>query len=331
MADYDVQPLALVTPPAQAVRTSYRPAVSVRNNGIHDALASGYLRIYAAGLLVFETEVYSGTIAPGETGLAQGVDYWTPADEGEHIVYGYVTCPLDQVESNNELHPTIIFVSGVTPPPEPTVPLHASQHEEGGRDEVNIDGLKGLAADEQRPRAHASNHQAGGTDQLNVGSLEGVLAQDQPAQVHSNTKHNPAMATAAQLASHEGAAYVHGSATNLANRATSGRMSGLVPDNQLADQAEIAEEGQVLAREALLLAAEGEEPLTGRRYGFPWPHDHAAMHQADGRDPMYGLLPFWIVCVWDSRNDLPPGWEESPGAIPGLQPPWITITFASPP
>ena len=68
--DYDVAALGLASPPAQAVVTSYRPAVQVRNNGIHNAIASGYLRIYAAGLLIFETEVYSGTLAPGATGTA---------------------------------------------------------------------------------------------------------------------------------------------------------------------------------------------------------------------------------------------------------------------
>ena len=76
--DYDIGVVGLASPPAQAVVTSYRPAVSVRNNGIHDAIASGYLRIYAAGLLIFETEVYSGTLAPGATGTADAVDYWTP-------------------------------------------------------------------------------------------------------------------------------------------------------------------------------------------------------------------------------------------------------------
>ena len=187
MADYNVGVLGLSSPPAAAVRTQYRPAVQVRNNGIHEALASGYLRIYAAGLLIFETEVYSNTLAAGATGLAQAVDYWTPAAEGTYIVNGYVTTPLDQVENNNNLAPVTIIVSGEPVPPPSPVAAHASQHEEGGTDEVSIDGLKGRAADAQTPFDHASNHQPGGSDVLDVTGLTGVLATAQTPAVHKTS------------------------------------------------------------------------------------------------------------------------------------------------
>jgi len=67
MADYDVAVLELTTPAATAPLAQCRPVVSVRNNGLHDAVASGYVRIYSAGLLIFESELYSDTIGPGET------------------------------------------------------------------------------------------------------------------------------------------------------------------------------------------------------------------------------------------------------------------------
>jgi len=203
MADYDVGVLALVVPATSGPKSTYRPAVSVRNNGIHDALASGYLRIYSAGLLVFESELYSGTITPGNTGNAQTVGYWTPTEEGQYTVHAYLTTPLDQVESNNMLAPVTITITGEEPPVPPVVAAHASQHEEGGTDELSIDGLPGRAADPQTALAHAAAHQAGGSDALNVGSLQGILAQDQPAQVHSNTRHNPVMSTAAELTAHQ--------------------------------------------------------------------------------------------------------------------------------
>lgn len=231
--DFDVGVLGLSSPPSSAVVTSYRPAVSVRNNGIHDAIASGYLRIYAAGLLIFETEVYSGTLTPGATGTADAIDYWTPPAEGTYIIQGYVSTPLDQVEPNNNLNPTTIIVTGGPVPPTPTVPLHAAQHEEGGTDPLNVDGLPGVLKDRQLPSAHAAQHQAGQVDVLNVAGLAGVLGEAQTPQVHGNAHHNPAMTTAAELTAHSGSIAAHTAATNLANRETTGPETGLLKVEQL--------------------------------------------------------------------------------------------------
>jgi hypothetical protein len=183
-ADYDVGVLALQSPPPASVITPYRPAVTVRNNGVHDALASGTLRIYSAGRLIFTTELYSATIPPGETRQALGVDYWTPPAEGQYVIFGYVTCPLDQVEPNNNLAPVTINVSGLPPPPPTPVTPHAGQHEEGGADEVILDGLHGRLADAQTPLDHRAEHQAGGGDELSVEGLRGILHDGQPIADH---------------------------------------------------------------------------------------------------------------------------------------------------
>lgn len=226
MPDYDVGVLELASPPASAVLTSYRPAVSVRNNGIHDAIASGYLRIYSAGLLIFETEVYSGTLSPGATDTADAVDYWTPEHEGTYIVQGYVTTPLDQVEPNNNLAPVTVIVSGEEPPEPPTVPLHASQHEEGGTDPVNVDGLPGVLRDRQLPSAHAAQHQAGQSDALNVAGLAGVLGDAQTPIQHGNAHHTPYMATSAELTAHQYSTSAHNAATNLEKTADKNAVNG---------------------------------------------------------------------------------------------------------
>jgi len=286
MADYDVGVLALVVPAKSAPKATYRPAVSVRNNGIHDALASGYLRIYAAGLLVFESELYSATIPASVTGNAQAVDYWTPTAEGFYTVYAYLSTPLDQIESNNMLAPVTIEITGAAPPTPPVVTAHAAQHEEGGTDEVSIDGLQGRTADPQSPLAHAAQHQAGGSDALNVGSLAGVLAQDQPAQVHSNTRHNPVMTTAAELTAHAGSTAVHTVATNLANRETTGLDAGLVPSIQLAGGSE------VLAGRAFL--ERGDAPGQ-RKWSVP--------------------VPQGLICVWPAAASVPTGWTNA-GILP---------------
>jgi hypothetical protein len=204
VADFDVGVLGLSVPPPVAVIQAYRPAVSVRNNGIHDALATGYIRIYSAGLLVFESEVFSATIPPGETKTAQAFNYWTPAAIGTYMVAGYVTCDRDQVEPNNNLAPTTIRVGNEPPPPPPVVTLHASQHEEGGLDEVNIDGLSGRAAEAQTPTNHASDHELGGDDEVSLTGLHGLTADQQNPTTHGSSAHD----TTVEKTAHRGA--VHG-------------------------------------------------------------------------------------------------------------------------
>jgi hypothetical protein len=246
MADYDVGVQGLSSPPPSSVLTPYRPAVSVQNNGIHDALASGTLRIYAADRLIFTTELYSATIPAGETRDALGTDYWTPPAEGKYLVIADVTCPLDQVESNNHLSPTAIAVSGGPPPPPTTVAPHGSQHEDGGADEVNIDGLHGRLADAQPALAHKASHMVGGsdaisveglpgqlleaqgirdhaqthealgTDRLNVDGLHGQLYNVQKPDVHDNSAHDPNYTTVTQFNNHlTDETDVHDVATNL--------------------------------------------------------------------------------------------------------------------
>lgn len=281
MHDYDVEALSLSAPPASAVIQAYRPAVSVRNNGVHAAYASGYLRIYAADLLIFETELYSATIAPGATGLAQAVGYWTPPAVGKYMIFGAVTCPLDQYEPNNNLAPVTIDVTGLPPPTPPPVPLHAAQHEEDGLDEASIDGLSGKTKDPQSPLAHVASHQAGGTDALNVGALLGELAQDQPTKIHSNTKHDPQMATASALSSHQAAANVHSASTNLEQLEHKGQPNGYAGLDNV---------GFVLDAQLAPVPTPPPDAGDALTFGSGWskanPLYHAHTHQLGGLDPL---------------------------------------------
>src|SRR5687767_11775201 len=52
---------------------------------------------------------------------------------------------------------------------------HASTHENGGGDEIDVTGLSGLLADRQDPTNHASRHQNGGADEISVAGLSGLL------------------------------------------------------------------------------------------------------------------------------------------------------------
>jgi hypothetical protein len=190
MADFDVAAAGLSVPPPSASITPYRPAISVKNNGIHAALAFGSLRIYKAGALVFSSEVFSATIPAGETRLAQAEKYWTPDTVGTYNVQGYVSCANDQVEPNNNLSPVTVIVGSTPPPPPPIVTAHASQHEEGALDEISIDGLSGKAKDKQEAFDHRSNHEAAGSDELDVSLLKGELADPQTPIDHDNDHHS---------------------------------------------------------------------------------------------------------------------------------------------
>jgi hypothetical protein len=310
VADYDVAAVALVSPPAQALVTSYRPAVSVRNNGIHDALASGILRIYSAGRLLFTTEIYSAVIPPGETVNAYATDYWTPPALGDYMIIADVSCPLDQVEPNNHLPPTAIEVIPGEPPAPSEVPLHAAQHEEGGADELIADGLHGRLADPQTPLAHKASHQVGGSDVLDVTGLPGVLAEGQPfadhvwkharggsdelnvdelrgvlynlqkPQAHGNEKHAPDMALASDLSSHLNDTHnVHYDADNLQQKREKGDPNGYAELNESAlvplDQLAVVPGGPLIPFDAV---------RADRSIGPANPVSHHLEHEAGGGD-----------------------------------------------
>lgn len=119
MADYDVEALSLATPPDPSPLRTYTPSIRVRNNGIHAAIASGYVKAYIGGVQVFSSQVLSPQINPGDIGEATAGDDWTPTDMGPVTWFGYVTTERDQVEKNNILAPTTIQVTEPPPPPEP--------------------------------------------------------------------------------------------------------------------------------------------------------------------------------------------------------------------
>lgn len=233
MADYDVGAAGLLVPPSSAVLTTYRPSILVRNYGIHARTATGYIRIYKAGLLVFSSDVYSGTIQPGATGVALADKYWPVPALGQYIAQGYVTCQNDQVPANNALAPVAFTVTSEPPPPPPIVTPHASQHEDGGDDQLTVDGLPGQLAEAQIPFDHASNHQAGGSDVLNVAGLAGQLAEEQKPAGHGNEAHSPSFASYPAIADavgvHNSLPGPHASATNLEKVANRGTANGYAP------------------------------------------------------------------------------------------------------
>jgi len=279
MPDFDVEARSLASPPVAAPVTTYRPAVRVRNNGIHPADVTGYLRIYRReppGELLATHQLSLLNLGAGLEGDALSSGYWTPtaADVGREFLFtARVDTTSDQVPGNNDLSPVTVIVTAGEPPPPPGVLAHATQHEAGGGDQVELTGLHGLAADAQSALAHKTTHQAGGADAINVDGLLGTLAQGQPIathkethedngddqlnvdglhgqlhnvqkpDLHDNSAHDPNYTTVTEFGNHlSDTTAVHAVATNLEQKANKGTANGyaglgvnaLVPSTQLA-------------------------------------------------------------------------------------------------
>lgn len=75
------------------------------------------------------------------------------------------------------------------------LPLHASKHQNGGTDEINVQGLSGVLADGQTAKLHKTTHQNGGTDEISIAGLSGETADPQPPKAHGNADHTSTFAT----------------------------------------------------------------------------------------------------------------------------------------
>jgi hypothetical protein len=52
-----------------------------------------------------------------------------------------------------------------------SLPTHATTHENGGSDEINVAGLSGLLADGQTPLGHNASHEHGGSDEIEIADM----------------------------------------------------------------------------------------------------------------------------------------------------------------
>jgi hypothetical protein len=81
-----------------------------------------------------------------------------------------------------------------------TPTAHASSHQDGGADEIDVTDLSGLLADGQTPLAHKTSHENGGGDEISVAGLSGELADDQPPKTHGTAAHTGTIGDANQVA-----------------------------------------------------------------------------------------------------------------------------------
>lgn len=130
---------------------------------------------------------------------------------------------------------------------------HASTHENGGSDEINVAGLSGELADPQPPKTHAASHASGAADEIAHGDL---------ADVGANTHAQIDAALAASSVHESSTANPHG--TSLANLAA-GNLSDL---------------------NALVADATLDDSSATRT-----PTSHAASHQHGGSDEIATATP----------------------------------------
>jgi len=294
--DYDVKAASLASPPTSAPVQSYRPAVAVENLGIYPASVTGTLRIYdrAAGTLLVSMKLAANDIAPGETRSATADQLWEPVagDIGKQFLFiATIVYALDQDLTNNNLPPVTVTVTAAPPPPPPPVEAHASQHEDGGGDEITIEGLTGKAAEAQTPTEHASNHESGGADEMSVSDLTGELADPQPPKTHASS-HQPGgsdvitgIEPLAHHASHEtGGDDVILGVEHTANKDQANGYPGLTGLGLVLT----GELGTGTPTPGQVLAISNEGPAAW--ISNPVPGPHATSHTLDGSDIIHAIL-----------------------------------------
>lgn len=72
--------------------------------------------------------------------------------------------PDDSIAEADNVNQIAAFMKGIDNQFGMGAMLHASSHEDGGTDEINVAGLSGLLADSQTPLNHAITHTGSGTD-----------------------------------------------------------------------------------------------------------------------------------------------------------------------
>jgi hypothetical protein len=231
MADYAFSIVGLISPTQPAYIQAYRPALAVLNTGTKPLTLGGTFSVYerqAPGRLLFQTGWIAATVASGDSVQLLGATYWTPPATGDYTVAAHVTS--NRPNLFHDFGPLALHVSGGEPPEPPVVTAHATQHEIGGGDQVNVTNLRGELYDPQPPKDHASRHEQGGADEMSVNQLHGTLADPQPTANHGNESHTPAfvdvMVLEEALDNHNAAPTAHDAATNLEQTARKDQPGG---------------------------------------------------------------------------------------------------------
>lgn len=199
------------------------------------------------------------------------------------------------------------------------IPAHATTHEDGGPDEINVAGLSGLLAEPQTPVAHASSHENGGPDEIDVSGLSGLLADAQTPLGHGAT-HLPlgsdALATVTAVTIDADTPNAVGVANAFSRADHTHSLPTSVPvdvgvANAAGASASLSRADHVHALPALSLPAHANthedggsdevnvDGLSGLLADAQAPTDHSSTHLPSGSDPLTTAI---AVEITDSTN-----------------------------
>jgi hypothetical protein len=161
----DIRATHYVSPLSEVDFASVQLTVHIVNVADETGLVQGKFRVYNdnTGLLIHTSDIAPFTLTAGETFDAPALtdfDPPAPADDTYFVIF-------DGIASNPLVPDGIQFMLGAF------------------YFDVKPTGM-GPA-----PAAHGGTHENGGSDEINVNGLSGELADDQPALEHGNEKHDP--------------------------------------------------------------------------------------------------------------------------------------------
>lgn len=149
---------------------------------VRNAADSGWITIASATDLATQAELDAAiaalkdgvsssfdTLLELAAGLAVKADLsgatFTGAVEVPEEAYGAGWDGSTEAPTKNALYDKIESLGGGAPG------AHATSHQNGGTDEINVAGLSGELADPQPPKTHATSHQSGGGDAIKLDDL----------------------------------------------------------------------------------------------------------------------------------------------------------------
>ena len=170
-------------------------------NGVAGLTSDGVLpngqvpSIAVTDVSTVETEDDLTTLTDAELGDVGIVTAADPEDNNTFILTGEdptvqedwveVQSPQSPVQSVNDQTGDVVLDSDdVEAPSQNEFDSHAGRHEDDGTDELNVDGLSGVLADQQDPQSHANErHTENFIPDTEIGAADGVASLDGSAQV----------------------------------------------------------------------------------------------------------------------------------------------------
>lgn len=171
----DVRVLAYVSPLAEQVLDDITPSVLVQNFANEDAIITGTIRIYrrSTDQRVYTSELATTTLNHGTYATIPALTAWSPGAPADDDYYVLADILATSFLPGPPIRSTLgAWTFDIKPGPMGPAPAaHASTHELGGMDELDVSGLTGLLHDLADPDAHTSSLPPGQLIQADANGL----------------------------------------------------------------------------------------------------------------------------------------------------------------